>query len=56
MAITVRELKQWIEDNGLTNDSILQMVGDGETLLADVPGKMAIAYLWIGEVEVEEGD
>lgn len=56
MAITVRELKQWIEDAGLTDNSILEMDGDGETLLSDVPGKMATAYLWIGGVEVEEDD
>lgn len=54
MAITVRELKKWIDDSGLTDDSILEMDGDGETLLSDVPGKMATAYLWIGGVEIEE--
>lgn len=54
MAITVRELKKWIDDSGLTDDSILEMDGDGETLLSDVPGKMATAYLWIGGIEIEE--
>lgn len=55
MAITVRELKKWIEDSGLTADSILEMDGDGETLLSNVPGvRAATAYIWIGGVEVEE--
>lgn len=56
MATTVRELKKWIEDAGLTDDSVLAMDGDGETVCADVPGKVAMAYLWIGGVEVEDDE
>lgn len=56
MSVTVRELKQWIQDAGLTDDSVLEMDGDGETVCADVPGKVAMAYLWIGGIETEEDE
>lgn len=55
MSVTVAEIKQWIEDGGLTDESVVSLDGDG-TLVADVPGKVAIAYLHIGfddEPEVE---
>lgn len=56
MPITVRELKQWIADSGLDDDTILLMDGDGETVIADVPGKVAMAYLCIGQAPCEDDD
>jgi hypothetical protein len=53
MSVTVREIKQWIEDAGLTDDSVVTLDGSG-TLFADVPGKVAVAYLEIGFVGEED--
>jgi hypothetical protein len=53
MSVTVREIKQWIEDGGLTDESVVNLDWDG-TLMADVPGKVAVAYLHIGYPQGEE--
>jgi hypothetical protein len=55
MSVTVREIKQWIADGGLTDDSVVTLDGDG-TLVADVPGKVAVTYLHIGSPEDEEDE
>ena len=53
MSVTVREIRQWIADGGLTDDSVVTLDGDG-ALVADVPGKVAITYLHIAFPEEEE--
>jgi hypothetical protein len=55
MSVTVREIKQWLADGGLTDDSVVTLDGDG-TLVADVPGKVAVTYLHIGFPEDEEDE
>jgi hypothetical protein len=55
MSVTVAEIKQWILDGGLTDELVVSLDGDG-TLVADIPGKVAITYLHIGFVgEGEDG-
>lgn len=56
MPITVRELKQWIQDSGLVDDTVLVMDGDGETVVAAVPDRVAVAYLLIGQEPCEDDD
>jgi hypothetical protein len=55
MSVTVREIKQWIEDGGLTDDSVVTLDGSG-ALFANVPGKVAVAYLEIGFIGDEEDE
>ena len=60
MSVTVKELKQWIEDSGFTDETVVVVDGDG-ALVGDVPGKAAVGYLHVGfiacdEVEEEEAD
>lgn len=54
MSVTVKELKQWIEDSGFTDETEIVVDGDG-ALVGDIPGKAAISYLHVGFIEGEEG-
>lgn len=51
---TVADIKAWIEDGGLTDDTVVTLDGDG-SLVADVPGKVAVAYLQVGTTEIGDG-
>ena len=53
MSVTVRELREWIADCGLNDDSVITLDGDG-TLVADIPGKTAIGYLNVGFIDDDE--
>jgi hypothetical protein len=55
MSATVGEIKQWIEDAGLTDDSVVLIDEDG-ALISSVPGRVAMTYLLVGFVETEEGE
>lgn len=50
---TIKDLYDWINAGGLPPETALYLDGDG-TLMADVPGKTAVAYLHIGFDEPEE--
>lgn len=54
MSVTIKQLYDWINAEGLSADTVLEIDADG-ALIADRPGH-STAYLHVGFIEIEEDE